>query len=359
MKRIAAGIALLAEDAKAAEAFRFANRAMWLQRIRTIHALARRRGENADLAAIDADPKNHSWYPFQLAFVLLNLPGVSKLDHPERAGEADAVADLLWFGTGGGKRRPTSGCPPTRWACGGCKGSSPGRGGEQGVAVLMRYTLRLLTIQQFQRAAALVCACETIRREDPAKWGQTPFRIGLWVGQRTTPNTTDQSAEAVKQEHGHGKSRGLSGAAAPRPSLPTARGAAAASTPGRDIKVEAYQRGRGRTVTYCSDIKGECPFSPRKSPDEGLPVLVVDEEVYRLLPCLLIATVDKFAQMPWNGKVGMLFGQVDAFCPRHGFCSPELPCGDSHPKKDRWPAVRVQPHKPLRRRTSSSRTSCT
>jgi hypothetical protein len=101
--RIKDGLQLISEDEQAAESFRFANRAMWQQRIRTIYSLARRRGEDADLGKIDAEPKNHSWYPFQLAFILLNLPGVTKLDHQDRTGEADATADLLWFGTGGGK----------------------------------------------------------------------------------------------------------------------------------------------------------------------------------------------------------------------------------------------------------------
>jgi hypothetical protein len=348
LARIKAGLELLAGDGQAADAFRFANRAMWQQRVRTIYALARRRGENADLNAIDADPRNHSWYPFQLAFLLLNLPGVAGLDHPERRGEADAVADLLWFGTGGGKTEAYLGLTAFTMGLRRLQKIVGGRSGEHGVAVLMRYTLRLLTIQQFQRAAALVCACETIRREDPKTWGETPFRIGLWVGQRTTPNTTDQSAEAVKQEHGHGKFRGSVGGGGSPAQLTNCPWCGSRIHPGRDIKVEAYQRGRSRTFTWCSDLMGKCPFSKAQSPEEGLPVLVVDEEVYRLLPALLIATVDKFAQMPWNGKVGMLFGQVDAWCPRHGFCSSELACGESHPKKDRWPAVRVQPHKPLR-----------
>src|SRR5262245_20416847 len=347
LSRIRDGLKLLVQDESAAEAFRFANRAMWLQRIHTIYALARRRGEDADLAKIDADAGNHSWHPFQVAFILLNLPGLTRLDHKDRTGDADATADLLWFPTGGGKTEAYLGLTAYTLAARRLQGLVEGRGGEQGVAVLMRYTLRLLTIQQFQRAAALICACETIRRENPAKWGQTPFRIGLWVGQRTTPNTTDQSAEAIKQDHGHGKFKGGGSGGSPA-QLTNCPWCGCRLNPGRDIKVETSQRGRGRTLFYCSDLKGECPFSPRKSPDEGLPVLVVDEEVYRLLPSLVIATVDKFAQMPWNGRVGMLFGQVDAFCPRHGYCSPELTCGESHPKKDRWPAVRVQPTKPLR-----------
>ena len=55
-----------------------------------------------DERAIDV-PANRSWYPFQLAFILLNLPGITKLDHPDRTEDAEAVADLLWFPTGGGK----------------------------------------------------------------------------------------------------------------------------------------------------------------------------------------------------------------------------------------------------------------
>ena len=75
-----------------------------------------------------------------------------------------------------------------------------GRRGDHGMAVLMRYTLRLLTLQQFQRAAALICACETIRRADVGKWGETPFRLGLWVGNKTTPNTLAAAAECSAPE---------------------------------------------------------------------------------------------------------------------------------------------------------------
>jgi hypothetical protein len=77
-------------------------------------------------------------------------------------------------------------------------------------------------------------------------------------------------------------------------------------------------------------------------------VVVVDEELYRLLPSLIIATVDKFAQMPWNGCTQMLFGDVNGYCPRHGFRSPEIDDKDSHPKKGHLPACKTVPHGPLR-----------
>ena len=93
-----------------------------------------------------------------------------------------------------------------------------------------------------------------------------------------------------------------------------------------------YKQGSGRTITFCGDKTGQCMFSRRQAPDEGLPVVVVDEEIYRRLPTMLIATVDKFAQMPWKGEVQMLFGQVNGYCSRHGFRSPEVEDADSHPK---------------------------
>ena len=224
------------------------------------------------------------------------------------------------------------------------QGEVGGLSGAAGVTVLMRYTLRLLTLQQFQRAAALICACELLRQEDPDRWGDEPFRIGLWVGQRSTPNWTEDAAEAIKQ-----RATTWAGAAAARPiSSPTARGAASRSMPGQNIHVETVEAGRGRTFQYCSDPMGECPFSFRQSPGEGIPVVVVDEEIYRRLPSLLIATVDKFAQMPWKGATAMLFGQVNGFCPRHGFRSPEVEDSDSHPKRGTFPAVRTQASGPLR-----------
>jgi hypothetical protein len=344
LRRIEEGLTLLGEDEKAAEAFRFANLAMWQQRVHTILSLKRRRDEPVDERAVDV-PANRSWYPFQLAFLLLNLPGITRLDHRDRSDSAEAVADLLWFPTGGGKTEAYLGLTAYTMALRRLQGPVAGRPGEYGVAVLMRYTLRLLTIQQFQRATALICACEVIRRGDAKKWGQEPFRVGLWVGQRTTPNTTDQAADAIQQEHG-GKYKGRgSGSPAQLTNCPWC---GSKIHPGRDIKVEGYAKGRCRTVSFCGDVLGRCPFSAKNSPLEGVPVLVVDEEIYRRLPALLIATVDKFAQMPWNGKVQMLFGHVEGYCSRHGFRSSEIEDADSHPKRDKYPPARTTAHPPLR-----------
>jgi Helicase conserved C-terminal domain len=342
--RIAAGIALLKTDPRALSAFRFANRAMWQQRIHSLLSEGVRAGRAVTLAELDL-PAARSWRPFQLAFVLLNLPGITQLDHPERSASADAVADLLWFPTGGGKTEAYLGLTAYTLAIRRQQGIVEGRIGHRGVAVIMRYTLRLLTLQQFQRASALICACEVIRRTEPTAWGAEPFRVGLWVGQRTTPNTIEDAHQALLQSHGQGAG---SGTGSPL-QLTNCPWCGHEIKPGRDVKAETFSAGRARVFTFCGDALGTCDFSAAQAPGEGLPVLTVDEEIYRRLPDLLIATVDKFAQLPWNGKTQMLFGQVTGECPRHGFRAPCIDDTDSHPaSRHGHPAVRSIAHGPLR-----------
>jgi hypothetical protein len=346
-QRIRAGIELVVNDPDAREAFRFANRAMWQQRVRSLAAQDRRRDPSLQLddalAARDIS-ENRSWRPFQLAFVLMNLPALASPTHAERAGAGRGLVDLLWFPTGGGKTEAYLGLTAFTLAIRRLQGLVAGHDGGDGVAAIMRYTLRLLTIQQFQRAAALISACEVIRREQGSeKWGSTPFRVGLWVGQRATPNTTDEADEWLKQARGAtAYSRGGSGSPAQLTFCPWCGSEINEKI---HIKVEKDLR---RTITYCGDKHGRCPFTERKAQYEGLPVVVVDEEIYRLLPALLIGTVDKFAQMPWRGPVETLFGRVTGRCERHGFRSPDLEDSDSHPKRGPFPSARTVPAGPLR-----------
>ncbi len=353
LQRIRAGIALLDASPEAAEAFRFANRAMHLQRVHSIYAAQVRQGLKPRYEALDI-PQNHSWRTFQLAFLLLNLPALTDPAHPERTGSplrpgaqsGEAVADLLWFPTGGGKTEAYLGVAAYAMAIRRLQGEVGGRSGHAGVAVLMRYTLRLLTLQQFQRAAALIAACEHIRRERPALWGDEPFRLGLWVGQHSTPNWTKDAADAIKQTRSQGGH--VSGGTPYQ--ITNCPWCGAPIDPGRDIEVETPEQGRGRTILYCGDASGRCEFTKRRNPREGIPVVVVDEEIYRRLPTMIIATVDKFAQMPWNGRTAMLFGQVDGYCERHGYRSPDIKDTDSHPAKPRrnLPAAKTIPARPLR-----------
>lgn len=351
LDRIRHGLALLATNEQAAEAFRFANRAMWKQRVHSTYAEKRRRGENATIEQIDT-PENRTWRTFQLAFILLNLDSITNLHHPDRSDPGKALADLLWFPTGGGKTEAYLGLAAYVLGLRRLEGEVAGRSSEHGVAVLMRYTLRLLTLQQFQRASALICACETIRREAAAagdtRWGHEPFRIGLWVGARTTPNQTKHSAEALKKIKVPGMQQAsqLGGFGSPV-QLKSCPWCGRKIESGRDVQVETVQAGVGRTLTYCGDDGGRCPFSRKQAPGEGLPIIVVDEEIYRRLPAMVIATVDKFAQMPWNGAVQTLFGQVNGKCDRHGFVAPEVE-DSNHQSKGALSSTKLRPHGPVR-----------
>ncbi len=321
--RLDRAIDLLRDDGQAREAFRFANQAMALQRVRSELTRARMADPTmtvpATLQRLEV-PRQRSWRPFQLAFVLLCLPGLTDPGHQDAGRDAEGEAQLLFFPTGGGKTEAYLGLTAYTLALRRLQGvvgtGSDARDGTDGVAVLMRYTLRLLTAQQFQRAAALLCACEVLRRErldgGDDRWGQVPFRLGLWVGSRVSPNTYDQAKQAIDDARGSTDVGGpLQLAACPwcgsRLSL------------GADVKTDDRER---RVRVFCSDPEGDCVFTPRRS-DDGLPVLTTDEEVYRLTPSLVIGTVDKFAQLPWRAATAALFGTVETRCPRHGWVLPD------------------------------------
>ena len=342
---MSAGIRVLQENADALKAFRFANRTMYLQRVRTLFAREVRKGvlQPEDAAEPLDLPRNRSWRLFQLAFVLLNVESLMNLHAPQRSHPKEAVVDLLWFATGGGKTEAYLGLTAYTLAMRRLQGMVGGRSGEHGVGVLMRYTLRLLTLQQFQRAAALICACEVLRREDPKTWGTEPFRLGLWVGAKATPNRLKDADESLASSNMGGRPN-LGGSPHQLTNCPWC---------GRDIKpgnLKVYQGVSevGRCVTYCSDKLGRCAFSGRQASREGIPVMVVDEEIYRRPPSLLIATVDKFAQMAWRGETQMLFGVVNGLCPRHGFLSPDVEDSERHPARNGLPAVTSEAHPRLR-----------
>lgn len=272
-KRIANGINTLVKDETARRAFALMNRAMADQ-------------------ALQKGWTSPGWRLFQLAFVLLNLDGLVDPGHPDRK-----TVELIFFPTGGGKTEAYLGVIAftllhrrlTRQA-------TPDRG--LGVAVLLRYTLRLLTLDQLKRASALICALELLRRADPADLGPERFSIGLWVGQSATANTFKQVAEAITEYRG-----GRAESPFPLTECPWC-----STGLDRDTLIPLPNSKRPTEVRVsCPSL--ECPFNTGGH-HEGLPVLFVDEQIYRELPSFVLATVDKLAMMPWRGETGMLFGRV-------------------------------------------------
>ncbi|WIV60608.1 helicase-related protein [Amycolatopsis nalaikhensis] len=281
LARMHEGLTLLADESKpdVVEAFRLANRAMAEQRARTQWIRDGRQGE-PELASA-------RWRPFQVAFMLQCLAGIVDPDHDDRA-----VADLLWFPTGGGKTEAYLGLIAFTVFLRRLRDGSEG----DGVTVLMRYTLRLLTLQQFERAASLVCAMEFIRFRDPERLGATPISIGMWVGLSATPNDLKSAEESLEQLQGNSAKQLDKKNPVQLRICPWCGGVLTAD----DYEVVMAEK---RMVVRCRDVACHFHAAP------GLPVHVVDQAVYEWHPTLVIATVDKFASLPWRPVTGALFNR--------------------------------------------------
>lgn len=276
--RMESGIAALKEDEHALMAFCAANRAV-------SRALCKR-------LKLD-DPK---WRAFQLAFILLNLRGMMEEEHQDRE-----EVDLLFFPTGGGKTEAYLGLAAFAMVLRRLR--NPGVAGA-GVSVIMRYTLRLLTLDQLGRAAALVCALELEREESPALLGDWPFEIGLWVGRAATPNRMGRKGDdrnSAREKVRHFKNSPDSNPSPiPLEECPWCGGR---FTP-HSFELSPNDDAPTQLLVQCTEL--DCEFSGGAG--RALPIVAVDEPLYRRLPAFLIATVDKFASLPWVAESGMLLG---------------------------------------------------
>ena len=288
--RIERGVSLLEQDQVVMEAFRAANTAMQRQRARQVWIRSGASGEVGDGG-------DQRWYPFQIAYILLNLQGLVNPDHPDRQ-----IADLLWFPTGGGKTEAYLGLIAFSILY-----RRLGDPDATGVAVIMRYTLRLLTIQQFERATMLMCSLETVRRST-SRFGQRSFSIGLWVGSGGTPNSLDEARKALRDLRSGRE-------------LAEKNPVQLRQCPwcGNDLDYNNYEvRNRPERHLHIACGNSACDFG------EGLPVHVVDDDIYRVRPELILGTVDKFAAMAWNENVGKLFARDGIGYPPHLIIQDEL-----------------------------------
>lgn len=288
-RRIAAGLQAL-DDPNVLEAFRIANRAI-------ATSMRRRATHNTDKTPdrIDA-PK---WRPFQLAFILMNLVGIAQPENCDRE-----VVDLLFFPTGGGKTEAYLGLAAFTLVLRRLR--NPGIQGA-GTSIIMRYTLRLLTLDQLGRAATLICALELERLKDPDKLGIWPFEIGLWVGGSATPNLMGAKGDK-KEKTARQMTLDYQGSKTKQSPIPIDKcpwcGTALTS---QSLQLQPTVDQPLDLNLFCLNRK--CDFRG----DRKLPIVAVDESIYRRLPCFIISTVDKFANLPWVGQTANLFGKVSSY----------------------------------------------
>lgn len=306
LERILDGVSLLESDDEAFHAFQLMNRAMLEQRAH--YALSADDDKRRSWVAVEEGgaimakpsapyaqpsyPEATRWRPFQLAFVLMNVRSFVDPRHLERA-----LVDIIWFPTGGGKTEAYLGLAAFGIVLRRLRNPE-----DAGTNVLMRYTLRLLTTQQFQRAASLICALELVRRKDPTRFGSVPVSIGLWLGSSVTPNNNDKAVAEFRRMEREGGDNPFIVLSCPWCGIDMGP-----REFGRGIRLFGYRKekriGGGERVRFvCEDP--DCPFSDHR----GLPLEVVDEALYEQPPTMLIGTVDKFAMMPWNPDARKLFG---------------------------------------------------
>jgi hypothetical protein len=262
LKRMQQGIQLLEMDDIVWQAFTTMNEAMLMQ---------------WKAGKLTAKNENFSWRPFQLAFVLMTLESSINGDSEKR----DTV-DLIWFPTGGGKTEAYLGLMAFLFLYRRLK--YPASSG--GTVTIMRYTLKLLTTQQFLRANKVIFALELIRRKHPEIYGEEVFSSGLWVGQASSPNTFIQVKDTLQKEQ-YSK-------------------LVVTHCPWCNSKLDKDNYCLREDSFYLTCNNKSCDFGA--SNNNILPCNVVDESLYQSAPTLLLATVDKFARLAWKERAGVFFG---------------------------------------------------
>lgn len=317
LKRMNAGIDLLEGNNKVRQAFQLMNRAMLLQQLHYNLPLQKWTGDSDGnlkleksikiLPKIDDSSTWHNresqvygkWRPFQLAFILINLKSMYDNECNERS-----IVDLIWFPTGGGKTEAYLGLSAYTIFIRRLKNKE-----DSGTAILMRYTLRLLTAQQYERAASMICACDLIRKETPEILGHERISVGLWVGGSTTPNSMKDAVKKYEDLY-KGQSDINPFVMLKCPWCGAQMGIVEKDNqnhrhlPGYEKK-KIGPHGSQKIIFQCSNTELPCAFS---CDDYELPLYVVDDVIYEKRPTLLIGTVDKFAMLPFRPKAQGLFG---------------------------------------------------
>jgi hypothetical protein len=316
-KRMLKGIELLEQSENAMRAFQLANTAIYIQMFQNQwHFSEKKDGYEAfertdtpqftyqEYATKDYPNPSRvpSWRPFQLAFILQCLP--SFID--ENSDDRDLV-DLLYFPTGGGKTEAYLALSAFLifWR----RLQYPDN--YSGVNIIIRYTLRLLSAQQFERATKLILACEFIRKNH-TDLGSERITIGFWVGGATIPNkirSNDSNCAEKKLQNTLDKLN---------KNQPTINPFQLSNCQWCNTKIisrieEKNNPSIGHRISRQNHLTSHClnPNCEYSERNDGFPIVLVDEDIYSNPPTMLFATVDKFAQLAWKGEATSLFNHND------------------------------------------------
>jgi len=280
-QRIEASLEMLSTNREAWKAFVLMNRS--IQQSQMCPLVIERRGRSG-----------FNWRPFQIVFILLNLRGLTRIGSTPIAPEERDILDLLWFPTGGGKTEAYLGLIAYSAFLRRIQGEE-----VPATVAIMRYTLRLLTMQQGERATRLIIAMNRVAAKE--RLSGVRFTVGMWIGNKTSPGTK-QNARKTLEMLFLGQSVGGRANPAQLPSCPWCGSEFSEEDAEVNYRLISPESGKAFdlvcTNPYC-DIY-----------EEPLPYSCIDEEVYEHPPTLLISTVDKFARMSSKPEASVFIGKA-------------------------------------------------
>ena len=310
--RMTNGIKMLSQNDTALQAFQLANTAIYIQMFQTESNFGKKEGYelfersgNLQLPFVEYgtarypnEKQEPCWRPFQLAFILQCIPSFVE----ENSNDKDLV-DLLYFPTGGGKTEAYLALSAFLifWR------RLVHKNEYDGVNIILRYTLRLLSAQQFERATKLILACEYIRNHQKGL-GDKKISIGFWIGSQTIPNKhKNPQGTGAFDKYNKTLERLNRGEPTINPFQISNCQWCNTKIISRNSNIDTnYLFGHRHTGSklYTNCLNPNCYFNETNG---GLPIYLIDEDIYKNPPTMLFGTVDKFAQLTWEEDATYLF----------------------------------------------------
>lgn len=246
------------------------------------------------------------WRLFQIVFIVSMLAEAVRSEYREDATISAAdldVANLLYFPTGGGKTEAFLGITVFTMFF------DRLRGKNQGITAFLKYPLRLLAVQQLDRVLTIIMQANKVRMESAALREMTEFRVGFYVGNNNTPNKID-TKERLSSRGGQQQDLDLILESDQDTLDEYYRFIDTCPCCGKKHIHVRFNKERWVLEHICDNP--ECEV-------ETLPLFIVDSEIYRYLPSVVVSTIDKMSMIGTTNEFKMLFGQVKKWCPTHGF----------------------------------------